>query len=44
MDWNAFWMGYDAAVQEYEERTFADDIDVGYDLNVTEEEDKWDDE
>lgn len=33
MDWNAYWMGYvtgfDAAIREYEERTFADWMD-GY--------------
>ena len=31
MDWNAYWMGYvtgyDAAIREYEERTFADWMD-----------------
>ena len=30
-------------VREYDERTFADYIDGEYDLNVTEEEDGWDD-
>lgn len=39
MDWDV-WMDM---VREYEERTFADYIDVGYDMNVTEEEDGWDD-
>ena len=39
MDWDA-WM---YSVREYDERTFADYIDGGYD-NVTEEEDGWDDE
>ena len=42
MDWNAFWMGYGAAMQEYEERTFADYIDGGYDMYQTDEEDAYD--
>ena len=29
MDWKSFWMGYSTAMQEYEERTFADYIDGG---------------
>ena len=27
MDWNAFWIRRDAAIREYEERTFADWMD-----------------
>ena len=44
MDWNAFWMERDAAIREYEERTFADYIDGGYDMNANDEEDVWNDE
>ena len=38
MDWNA-WIG---RVREYEERTFADYIDGGYDMYATDEEDEYD--
>lgn len=38
MDWNA-WMD---KVREYEERTFADYIDGGYDMYATDEEDAYD--
>ena len=38
MDWNA-WMD---RVREYEERTFADYIDGGYDMYATDEEDAYD--
>ena len=38
MDWNA-WMD---KVREYEERTFADYIDGGYDMYATAEEDAYD--
>ncbi len=38
MDWDA-WMG---RVREYEERTFADYIDGGYDMYATDEEDEYD--
>ena len=40
MEWDA-WMD---KVREYEERTFADYIDGGYDMNATDEEDGWYDE
>ena len=46
MDWTTFWRGYEAgyyaAVLEYEERTFADYIDGGYDMYATDEEDAYD--
>ena len=46
MDWNAYWMGYgtgyEAAIREYEERTFADYIDGEYDMYATDEEDAYD--
>lgn len=38
MDWGA-WMD---KVREYEERTFADYIDGGYDMYATDEEDAYD--
>ena len=38
MDWDA-WMD---RVREYEERTFADYIDGGYDMYATDEEDAYD--
>ena len=38
MDWDA-WMDN---VREYEERTFADYIDGGYDMYATDEEDAYD--
>ena len=38
MDWDA-WM---YKVREYEERTFADYIDGGYDMYQTDEEDAYD--
>lgn len=38
MDWDA-WMD---KVREYEERTFADYIDGGYDMYATDEEDAYD--
>lgn len=38
MDWDA-WMD---KVREYEERTFADYIDGGYDMYTTDEEDAYD--
>lgn len=37
-----FWMVFDEAIREYEERTFADYIDDGYDIYATEEEDAYD--
>ena len=42
MDWNA-WMD---RVREYEERTFADYIDGGYDMYATDEDayDNWDED
>ena len=43
MDWDAFWKAFDEAIRDYDERTFADSIDGGYDLNVTDDEDVWDD-
>lgn len=38
MEWDA-WMD---KVREYEERTFADYIDGGYDMYATDEEDAYD--
>ena len=38
MDWDA-WMD---KVREYDERTFADYIDGGYDMYATDEEDAYD--
>ena len=38
MDWDA-WMD---KIREYEERTFADYIDGGYDMYATDEEDAYD--
>ena len=38
MDWDA-WMN---RVRKYEERTFADYIDGGYDMYATDEEDAYD--
>ena len=38
MDWDA-WID---KVREYEERTFADYIDGGYDMYATDEEDAYD--
>ena len=38
MDWNA-WID---KIREYEERTFADYIDGGYDMYATDEEDAYD--
>ena len=38
MNWDA-WMN---KVREYEERTFADYIDGGYDMYATDEEDAYD--
>ena len=38
-----YWDEWMDKLREYDERTFADYIDGGYDLNVTEEEDGWDD-
>ena len=35
-------MVFDEAIREYEERTFADYIDVGYDMYATDEEDAYD--
>ena len=40
MDWDA-WM---YKVREYDERTFADYIDVGYDMYATYDEDEYDEE
>ena len=37
-----FWMVFDEAIREYEERTFADYIDDGYEMYATEEEDAYD--
>lgn len=46
MDWKTYWMGYEmgyeAAIREYEERTFSDWMDVGYDMYATDEEDAYD--
>ena len=49
MEWDAYWIGRDAAIREYEERTFADWINGGYDMYAaedydryeTEEDDRW---
>ena len=37
-----FWMVFDEAIREYEERTFADYIYGGYDMYTTDEEDAYD--
>ena len=42
MDWSVFWTAFDEAIREYEERTFADYIDGGYDMYATDEEDAYD--
>lgn len=42
IDWGVFWMELDEAIREYEERTFADWIDGGYDMYATDEEDAYD--
>ena len=42
MDWSVFLTAIDVAVREYDERTFADYIDGGYDMYATDEEDAYD--
>ena len=42
MGWSVFLTALDEAVREYEERTFADYIDGGYDMYATCEEDEYD--
>ena len=42
IDWAVFWMVFDEAIREYEERTFADYIDGEYDMYATDEEDAYD--
>ena len=36
-----FWMVFDEAIREYEERTFADYIDGGYDMYATDDYDRY---
>ena len=42
MEWSVFLTALEEAVREYEERTFADYIDGGYDMYATDEEDAYD--
>lgn len=42
MDWSVFLTAIDVAVREYDERTFADYIDGGYDMYAADEEDAYD--
>ena len=42
IDSGVLWMELDKAIREYEERTFADYIDGGYDMYATDEEDAYD--
>lgn len=42
MEWSVFLTALEEAVLEYDERTFADYIDGGYDMYATDEEDAYD--
>ena len=41
IDWGVFWMEFDEAIRDYEERTFADYIDGGYDMYATDDYDRY---
>ena len=41
IDWGVLWMELDEAIREYEERTFADWIDGGYDMYATDDYDMY---
>ena len=42
MEWSVFLTALDEAIRDYEERTFADYIDGGYDMYAIDEEDAYD--
>lgn len=41
IDWGVFWMEFDEAIRDYEERTFADWIDGGYDMYAADDYDRY---